>query len=71
MIEWWDKREENEVAWKVAVEDLKEGFDLDVKNPSSSVEEDNLTVEECLRKFRKSMARVSDAFAAVEKEYAS
>jgi len=34
MIEWWDKREENEVAWRVKVEDLKKGFDLDVKNPN-------------------------------------
>jgi type I restriction enzyme M protein len=33
MIEWWDNREENEVAWCVKAEDLKEGFDLDVKNP--------------------------------------
>jgi len=70
MIEWWDKRVENEVAWKVAVEDLKEGFDLDVKNPNSSVEEDELTVKDCLKKFRKSMDRVSDALEAVEKEYA-
>lgn len=70
MIEWWDKRQENEVAWKVAVEDLKDGFDLDVKNPSSSVEEDELSVKDCLKKFRKSMERVSYALEAVEKEYA-
>jgi hypothetical protein len=34
MIAWWTKREENEVAWKVKVGDLKRGFDLDVKNPN-------------------------------------
>ena len=70
MIKWWDQREENEVAWKVTVEDLKEGFDLDVKNPSATVEEDELTVKDCLKKFRKSMERVSDALEIVEKEYA-
>ena len=43
MIEWWGSaengyaaREENEVAWKVNVGDLKRGFDLDVKNPNSA-----------------------------------
>ena len=46
MIEWWDKREENDVAWRVKVGDLKRGFDLDVKNPISTVEERELTVPE-------------------------
>ena len=46
MIEWWDKREENEVAWKVAVEDLKEGFDLDVKNPYRETEAAGKTIPE-------------------------
>jgi len=53
------------------VKDLKRGFDLDVKNPASSVEEHEHTVPECLMAFRKSMERVGNALAAVEKEYAS
>ena len=33
-IDWWDKREENEVAWKVAIDDIKtRGYNLDIKNP--------------------------------------
>jgi type I restriction enzyme M protein len=32
LIKWWKNRVENEVAWKVNVNDLK-GFDLDIKNP--------------------------------------
>lgn len=71
MIAWWDKRQENEVAWRVRVEDLKEGFDLDVKNPNSGVEEKDLSVVECLTEFRKSMERVNDALTAVEEEYIS
>jgi len=32
--EWWGKREENDQAWKVSIEDIKaRGFNLDVKNP--------------------------------------
>lgn len=71
MIEWWDQREESEVAWRVKVGDLKKGFDLDVKNPTSAVEERDLSVPECLKEFRKSLERAGKALAAVEKEYAS
>ena len=71
LIEWWDKREESEVAWKVKVEDLKRGFDLDVKNPTSTVEEREMSLDDCLKEFRKSLDRVGKALAAVEKEYAS
>lgn len=34
LIEWWWNREECDVAWRIKVEDLKKGFDLDVKNPN-------------------------------------
>jgi type I restriction enzyme M protein len=71
LIEWWDNREENETAWKVNVKDLKRGFDLDVKNPGSSVKEHELSVADCLTGFRKSLEHVSKALAAVEKEYAA
>ena len=71
MIEWWTQREENEVAWKVKVGDLKRGFDLDVKNPNSAVSEREMSVADCLTEFRKSLDRVGKALAAVEKEYAS
>ena len=71
MIEWWDNRQENEVAWRVKVEDLKEGFDLDVKNPNSVVEEKDISVVECLTEFCKSMERINDALTAVEEEYIS
>ena len=71
MIEWWGKRQENEVAWRVKVEHLKEGFDLDVKNPNSVVEDEDLSVAECLTEFRKSMERINDALTAVEEEYIS
>jgi len=71
MIDWWDKREESEVAWKVKVEDLKKGFDLDVKNPKGAEEEESLSVVKCLSTLRKSLGKVESALKAVEKEYAS
>jgi type I restriction enzyme M protein len=74
MIEWWGSetragREENEVAWKVKVEDLEKGFDLDVKNPNSTIEEGELSISDCMTEFKKSLERVSHALAAVEKQY--
>jgi type I restriction enzyme M protein len=71
LIEWWDKREESDVAWRVKVEDLKRGFDLDVKNPTSAIEERELSVPDCLKEFRKSLERVSNVLSALEKEYAN
>ena len=54
MIEWWDKRQENEVAWRVRVEDLKEGFDLDVKNPHREEGERTLSTAEIIDSIKKS-----------------
>lgn len=71
MMEWWDKREESEVAWCVKARDLKKGFDLDVKNPTPLVQDRELGVKDYLTEFRKSMGQVEAALAAVEKEYAA
>lgn len=57
MIEWWDKREKNEVAWKVSVEDLKDGVDLDVKNPHREEAKDNLSAEEILTRIEEGFER--------------
>lgn len=70
LIDWWDDREETDVAWKVNVADLKEGFDLDVKNPNSSVEEDDLSVADCVGRLKKSLAKASDTLAGLERELA-
>lgn len=58
MIEWWDQREESEVAWRVKVEDLKRGFDLDVKNPHSA-DLDHGDPAALLHQLQKSEARVA------------
>jgi type I restriction enzyme M protein len=38
IIDWWHNREENDQAWKVNINDLKD-FDLDIKNPVQEEEE--------------------------------
>ena len=57
MIEWWDNRQENKVAWRVRVEDLKEGCDLDVRNPTRSDFQHALTAQEILVELRKSFEK--------------
>lgn len=56
---WWDKREENQYAWKVSAEEIaKRGFNLDVKNPHQ--EADNLASPEVLlEQFRATEEKIS------------
>ncbi len=57
LMQWWDKREENEVAWRVKVEDLKKVFDLDVKNPHREAEAIEKTLPEIIQALDKSFAQ--------------
>ena len=71
LIEWWDKREESDVAWKVKVDDLKKGFDLDVKNPHREEVEAEMTaaqlitaLESSLGKSGKLLGQLKDAISS-------
>jgi type I restriction enzyme M protein len=58
-IDWWEKREENEVAWKVTIEEIKaRNYNLDLKNPHT-VEEDHGDPAELLAKLEKSEAETA------------
>ena len=50
-IDWWDKRVQNEVAWKVGIEEIKtRNYNLDLKNPHT-VDEDHGDPEELLARL--------------------
>jgi type I restriction enzyme M protein len=68
LIEWWDKREESDVAWKVNVEDLKKGFDLDVKNPHREEEEKDLSASEVLSRLNASVQTTHKLLAELQKQ---
>lgn len=52
---WWTKREPNEQAWKVSIEDLKNnGFNLDIKNPHIAEEEHTYSSAELLEMLHES-----------------
>lgn len=57
MIEWWNKREENDTAWCVNVGDLKKGFDIDVKNPHRAEEAADRTLPEIIKALEKSFTK--------------
>jgi len=67
-IDWWDKREETEVAWKVGIEEIKaRSYNLDFKNPHT-VEEDHGDPAELLAKLEESeteTARLRDRLKAI------
>lgn len=70
LIEWWDRREENEFAWKVAVEDLKENLDLDIKNPHREVGGQPLATEKVLEKLKSSVTATTKLLAEIERRLA-
>ncbi len=56
---WWNKRKENEQAWKVSIDKIAEGgYNLDIKNPHVAEEEHTYTSAELVSmlhdSFRKS-----------------
>ena len=67
MLNWWNKREENEVAWRVAVEDLKAGYDLDVKNPHQPEEEKQYSSAELIDMLHQSFAKSDELLARLGK----
>ena len=59
LIQWWDNRVENDVAWKVHVDDLK-GWDLDIKNPTTPEEEELPSSDVLLERLKGSMQSSMD-----------
>jgi type I restriction enzyme M protein len=70
-IEWWDKREDNEVAWKVTIDEIKaRHYNLDFKNPHT-VEEDHGDPSELLARLEQSeaeTAKLRDLLRAILEE---
>lgn len=70
-MEWWDKRKENEVAWKIALDEIKaRNYNLDFKNPHT-VEEDHGDPKELLVKLAQSeadTAKLRDKLKAILQE---
>lgn len=69
-LNWWNNRFENEFAWKVSINEIKErNYNLDIKNPNKIdvVLEDKSSLE-LLKDFKLSCERVMDIISSLEKE---
>ena len=66
---WWDKREENENAWKVSAEDIiKSNYKcLDIKNPNKQ-EEKLESPEFYLNEYRKNYEKITEIKERLEQE---
>ena len=65
---WWHKREKNERAWKVSIDEIKAGgYNLDIKNPSV-VNNAHRDPEEFLVEYRILLAGIAETRKRPEKE---
>jgi type I restriction enzyme M protein len=56
--DWWNKREENDLAWKVDIKTIVErGYDLDIKNPTKIEAVHEYTSDELLNMLSDSMKK--------------
>ncbi|MFR3215893.1 MAG: N-6 DNA methylase [Dysgonomonas mossii] len=59
LIEWWNKRVENEVAWKVKIRDLN-NFNLDIKNKNVQEEIVDLNRTEIISNITESQNKINE-----------
>ncbi|KAA6334445.1 putative type I restriction enzymeP M protein [termite gut metagenome] len=58
--EWWNKRVENEVAWKIPINTIIErNYDLDIKNPNKTVEEIVYDRKAIIKKIESNQSKIS------------
>jgi type I restriction enzyme M protein len=56
---WWNKRKENDQAWKVSIADIKaRGYNLDIKNPRA-VDDGPGDADELLRQYQEAAAEAA------------
>ncbi len=66
---WWDNREENQYAWKVSMEEIKEhGYNLDFKNPIKEEEEVIESPLEVLNKIQENQIQINKIIATIKEE---
>jgi len=66
---WWNNRTENEVSWRVSIDDLKKRkFNLDIKNPNRKEEIIEHTSSELIAKIKKSFIESQKLLEEIKKE---
>ena len=66
-IEWWNKREENDRAWKVsAAEIVASGYNLDRKNPRAAEDIAHLPPEQIVENIIQKEQRIAEIMATIK-----
>jgi len=67
--EWWADREENEQAWRVDIQTIKNnGFNLDIKNPHKEEEEKIYSSTQLLDMLHKSFVKSDELLSRLKME---
>lgn len=67
--DWWNNRQESELAWKVSIETIKDrGWDLDIKNPHKKEDEGAHTTSELLAMLHESFKKSDELLGKLKKE---
>ena len=66
-LAWWKKREESEHAWKVPAADiLKNGCNLDIKNPNGKQDFEHLPPEQLAEDILKKEQRIAEIMTEIK-----
>jgi type I restriction enzyme M protein len=66
--QWWKKRDENEHAWRVSIDQIRDGdYNLDLKNPHAPNDGPG-DVDHLLPAYQKLLAQIAETRAALKKE---
>lgn len=68
---WWNKREENDYAWKVSISDIKKrNYNLDISSPYfGEIDEEQLTRQEILIKLQKSFQLSQELLSQIDRNF--
>ncbi|MCY4047467.1 MAG: class I SAM-dependent DNA methyltransferase [Candidatus Dadabacteria bacterium] len=67
--DWWDKRRENENAWKVDIKEIRErNYNLDIKNPHGRKTERQHTSKQLLSMLHRSFAESNELLNRLKEE---
>ena len=66
---WWKNKVENEVAWKVSVEEIvNNNYNIDIKNPNNSEEKILESPQELIKKLRNNYEEINTLLDSIEAE---
>ena len=70
--QWWNKRVENDHAWKVNIDEIKKrNYNLDIKNPKATEEQQQYSSTELIELLDKSFSRSHDLLQQLKNEMSS